>query len=41
LGLKTDSFGLVFWASKHSELQFVGCATKLMDGGQRGTRVEI
>jgi hypothetical protein len=41
LGLKTGSSGLVIWASKPSRLQFVGCATKLMEGGRRGTRVEI
>jgi hypothetical protein len=52
LGLKTGSSGLVIWASKSprrflglglkpSGLQFVSCATKPMDGGQRGTRVEI
>jgi hypothetical protein len=52
LGLKTGSFGLVIWtsksplqflvwASKPSELWFVGCATKLMDGGGRGTHIEI
>jgi hypothetical protein len=29
------------WASKPSKLWFVGCATKLMEGGQRGTRIEI
>jgi hypothetical protein len=29
------------WASKPSRLQFVGCATKLTEGGQRGTHVEI
>jgi hypothetical protein len=52
LGLKTSSFGLVIWhqnhhdgfliwASKPSGLQFVGCATKLTEGGQHGTRVKI
>jgi hypothetical protein len=52
LGLKTSSFGLVIWAQNHrdsflvwtsksSGLQFVGCAIKLMEGGWRGTRVEI
>jgi hypothetical protein len=52
LGLKTSSSGLVIWASKSpqqflvwvskpSGLRFVGCATKSMEGGQRGTRVEI
>jgi hypothetical protein len=41
LGLKTGSSGLVIWASKPNRLQFVGCATKLMEGGRRGTRVEI
>jgi hypothetical protein len=29
------------WASKLSGLRFVGCATKLMEGGQCGTHVEI
>jgi hypothetical protein len=28
LGLKTDSSGLVFWASKPSRPRFAGCATK-------------
>jgi hypothetical protein len=52
LGLKTDSFGFMIWASKSqwwflglasksSGLRFIGCATKLMEGGQRGIRVEI
>jgi hypothetical protein len=52
LGLKTGSSGLVIWASKSlrrflvwaskpSGLRFVDCATKSMDGGQRGTHVEI
>jgi hypothetical protein len=41
LDLKTDSSGLVIWVSKPSNLRFVGCATKLTDGGRRGTRVEI
>jgi hypothetical protein len=52
LGLKTGSSGLVIWASKSprrflclaskpSRLMFVGCATKPMKGGQRGTRIEI
>jgi hypothetical protein len=52
LGLKTGSSGLVIWpqnhrdgflvwASKPTRLWFVGCATKLMEGGQCRTRVEI
>jgi hypothetical protein len=52
LGLKTGSSGLMicpqnhhdsflFWTSKPNRLRFVGCATKLTEGGQRGTRVEI
>jgi hypothetical protein len=52
LGIKTDRFGFVIWAqnlcdsflvwaSKPSRLRFVGCATKLTEGGRRGTRVEI
>jgi hypothetical protein len=52
LGLKTYSSGLVIcvskslrrflvWASKPSELRFVGCTTKSTEGGRRGTRVEI
>jgi hypothetical protein len=52
LGLKTGSFSLVIWApkshdgffvrtSKPSGLRFVGCATKPMEGGRRGTRIEI
>jgi hypothetical protein len=52
LGLKTDSFGLVIWASKSprrflgwaskpSELRFVGCTTKPTEGGRCGTHIEI
>jgi hypothetical protein len=52
LGLKTDNSGLVIWAPKSprwfvglslkpSGFRFVGCATKPLDGGQRGTRIEI
>jgi hypothetical protein len=48
LGLKTDNFGLVICrdsflvcALKLSGFRFVGCATKLTEGGRRGTRVEI
>jgi hypothetical protein len=52
LGLKTGSSGLMIWASKSlrrflvwaskpSRLRFVDCATKSMDGGQRGTHIEI
>jgi hypothetical protein len=52
LGLKTSSSGLVIWASKSlrrfmvwaskpSGLRFFICATKLTDGGWRGTHVEI
>jgi hypothetical protein len=52
LGLKTESFGLVIWASKSplqflvwvskpSEFQFVGCATKPTEGSGRGTCIEI
>jgi hypothetical protein len=41
LGLKTGSFGLVIWASKSSGRRFVGCATKLMEGGRCGTHVKI
>jgi hypothetical protein len=52
LGLKTDISGLVIWAPKSprwfvglslkpSGFRFVGCATKPMEGGQRGTRIEI
>jgi hypothetical protein len=40
-GLKTGSSGLVIWASKPSGLRFVGCTIKPMEGGQRGTRIEI
>jgi hypothetical protein len=40
-GLKTGSSGLVIWALKSSGLRFVGCVTKLMEGGRRGTRIEI
>jgi hypothetical protein len=52
LGLKTSSFGLVIWASK-SPRRFLGLGLKTMwasvcrlrlkamEGGQRGTRVEI
>jgi hypothetical protein len=41
LGLKTGSSGFVIWVLKPSRLRFVGCATKPMEGGRRGTRVEI
>jgi hypothetical protein len=52
LDLKTGSSGLVIWSSKSpqqfrglgskpSGLRFVSCATKLMEGGRRRTRVEI
>jgi hypothetical protein len=52
LGLKTGSSSLVIWASKSprrffglaskpSRLRFVGCTTKLTEGGRRRTRVEI
>jgi hypothetical protein len=42
LGLKTDSYGLVIWASKPSGLRFVGCTTKPMGGWRRrGACVEI
>jgi hypothetical protein len=41
LGIKTGSSGLVVWASKPSGLRFVGCTTKLTEGGRRGTHVEI
>jgi hypothetical protein len=52
LGLKTGSSGLVIWASKSprrfldlglkaSMLRFIGCVTKLTEGGRRRTRVEI
>jgi hypothetical protein len=52
LGLKIGSSGLVIWASKSPRwflglglktkwARFVGCATKPMEGGRRGTRVEI
>jgi hypothetical protein len=52
LGLKTDSYDLVIWASK-SQRWFLGldlktkwaticrCTTKLTGGGWRGTSVEI
>jgi hypothetical protein len=33
--------GFLVWASKPSGLRFVGCATKPMEGGRRGTRVKI
>jgi hypothetical protein len=33
--------GFLVWASKSSELQFIGCATKPTEGGRRATRVEI
>jgi hypothetical protein len=33
--------GFLVWASKPSGLRFVGCATKLTEGGRRGIRVEI
>jgi hypothetical protein len=39
--LKIASSGLVIWASKSCRLRFVGCATKLTEGGRRGTRIEI
>jgi hypothetical protein len=29
------------WISKLSRLRFVDCATKPMEGGQRGTRIKI
>jgi hypothetical protein len=52
LDLKIGSFDLVIWSSKSprlllglshkpSKLRFVCCATKLMEGGQCGTRIEI
>jgi hypothetical protein len=52
LGLKTDSSGLVIWASKSprrflylclktKQDRFVGCATKTTEGGRCGTRIEI
>jgi hypothetical protein len=41
LGLKTSSYSLVIWASKPSRLRFIGCAIKPMEGGRRGTHVEI
>jgi hypothetical protein len=41
LSLKTGSSGLVIWASKSSGLRFVSCTTKPMEGGQRGTHIEI
>jgi hypothetical protein len=34
-----DSF--LIWASKPSSIRFVGCATKPMEEGRRGTCVEI
>jgi hypothetical protein len=33
--------GFLVWASKPSGLRFVGCATKLMEGGRHGTHIEI
>jgi hypothetical protein len=41
LGLKIGSSGLVIWASKPSGIWFVGCATKLTEGGRHGTHVEM
>jgi hypothetical protein len=52
LGLKTGSSSLVIWASKSlrrflglglktKQTLVFGCATKLTEGGRRGTRVEI
>jgi hypothetical protein len=41
LGLKTGSFGFLVWASKPSGLRFVDCTIKPMEGGRRGTHVEI
>jgi hypothetical protein len=51
LGLKTDSFGLVIWASKSmqrflglglkTKWASVGCATKPTEGDRCWTRVEI
>jgi hypothetical protein len=52
LGLKISSSGLVIWPQNHrdgflvwalkpSGLWFVGCTTKPMEGGQRGTHVKI
>jgi hypothetical protein len=41
LGLKTGSSSLVIWASKPSRLRFIDCVTKPMEGGRRGTHVEI
>jgi hypothetical protein len=33
--------GFLVWASKLSKFWFVGCAIKSMEGGRRGTRVEV
>jgi hypothetical protein len=33
--------GILIWASKPSRLRFVGCVTKPMEGGRRGSHVEI
>jgi hypothetical protein len=41
LGLKTDSSGLMIWASKPSGIQFIGCVIKPTEGGRRGTHVKI
>jgi hypothetical protein len=41
LGLKIGSSGLVIWASKPCRLRFVSCATKPIEEGRRGTRIEI
>jgi hypothetical protein len=40
-GSQNHRDGFLVWASKPSRLQFVGCATKSTEGGQRGIRVEI
>jgi hypothetical protein len=40
-GIKIGNSGLVIWASKPSDIRFVGCATKSTKGGRHGTRVEI
>jgi hypothetical protein len=42
LSLKTKVVeGFPVWASKPSVLRFVGCATKLTEGGRCGTHIEI
>jgi hypothetical protein len=41
IGSQNHRDGFLVWTSKPNMIRFIGCTTKLTDGGRRGTHVEI